>query len=95
MGFIAFQDSNNAIWAVSVRPDNTTTWGGPPPGGVGGSRGLQYAKAGSAVMASPIWLGPHTKSPYSVDIWWQANGSSIVEGLDASAAWNIMALPVG
>ena len=62
---------------------------------VGGSSGTQYAPAGAAIAAGSVWIGNNEQYPNSLDMWWQGNGSRLMECIDENATYNITALPVG
>lgn len=62
---------------------------------VGGQKGEQFAQPGSAIVASSVWLGDNQQDPYSLDLWWQRNGTDVIECLNVNYDYTITALPVG
>ena len=60
---------------------------------VGGSV-PEYAQTGSAIATASVWLGPDAQNPYSLDFFYQPNGSLINECIDESATYEVTRLPV-
>jgi len=62
---------------------------------VGGYDRPQYAQVGTAIVAASVWIEGNDQNPTSLDMWWQPNGSRLIECLDEHGGYNSTLLPIG
>ena len=60
-----------------------------------GAPDAEYAQSASSVLAASVWLGDNEQFPWYVDIFYQPNGSAIMECFDTDGQYILTQLPVG
>ena len=93
-GWLSFQEQSKAISAVQTYPPNHngSPWG---PTIYVGAPNVEYAQSASSVLAASVWMGDSIESPWYLDIFYQPNGSTIMECLDTDGQYILTQLPVG
>ena len=60
-----------------------------------GAPDVEYAQSASSVLGASVWIGDNEPFPWSLDIFYQPNGSAIMEFLDIDSQYYLTQLPVG
>ena len=93
-GWASFQLPSKLISAVQIFPNG---YGGDPwgPTMAVGAPDSEYAQPGSAVLAASVYMGENAQFTSSLDIFYQPNGSGIIECLDIDNQYYLSWLAVG
>ena len=92
--WLSFQERSKVISAVQAYPSglNGSPWGTTM---AVGARDVEYAQPASSVLGASVWIGDNEFFPWSLDIFYQPNGSTIMECLDTDNQYYLTQLPVG
>ena len=93
-GWVSFQEPSKIISAVQTYPSGLS---GDPWGATMavGAPNVEYAQPASSIVGASVWLGDNAQFQNSLDIFYQPNGSEIIECLDIDNQYYLTQLPVG